>query len=219
MKKILITVAVIVVGSVGWYMLSPLFIDKVVDEELVFDRNVRAPEPATEPITADEEPEHVLQEGETATKTTENDSPTGSPGAVDPDPGAESVVEETQPADDVKPPAPGTPMVLANGNFSGTDAFHKGSGEAYVVEVDGERILRFENFDVTNGPDLRVLLTTGEDPTSRDNLGEYIEIDKLKGNKGNQNYVLPDDVDIDDYNSVVIYCKPFHVVFARASLQ
>jgi hypothetical protein len=40
----------------------------------------------------------------------------------------------------------------------------------------------------------------------------------LKGNIGNQNYAIPEDVDLSQFSSVVIYCKPFHVVFSYATL-
>ena len=45
---------------------------------------------------------------------------------------------------------------------------------------------------------------------------DYVEIGKLKGNVGDQNYELPDDLDPAAYGSVVIYCKPFQVVFSVA---
>ena len=72
-------------------------------------------------------------------------------------------------------------------------------------------MLRFEDFSVTNGPDLRVILV-GTD-------GSHYELDKLKGNIGNQNYTIPDDLDLGDYEAVLIYCKPFSVVFSTADLS
>jgi hypothetical protein len=36
---------------------------------------------------------------------------------------------------------------------------------------------------------------------------------------GNQNYDIPAGTDLSRYQSVVIYCKPFHVVFATATLR
>jgi hypothetical protein len=41
----------------------------------------------------------------------------------------------------------------------------------------------------------------------------------LKGNVGNQNYDIPDEIDLDQFQSVVIYCVPFHVVFSSAALS
>jgi hypothetical protein len=50
-------------------------------------------------------------------------------------------------------------------------------------------------------------------------MGESIDLGKLKGNLGDQNYEIPLDVNPADYQSVVIYCQPFHVVFSVAQLQ
>lgn len=108
-------------------------------------------------------------------------------------------------------------FVSATGSF--VDVAHEGTGEVQVVNVDGKYVVRFENLDVLNGPDLRVLLSKSSNITDSKDLGEYIELGKLKGNQGNQNYSVPDDVDVSLYNTVVIYCKPFHVVFNVAGLE
>ena len=41
----------------------------------------------------------------------------------------------------------------------------------------------------------------------------------LKANQGDQNYDLPDSVDLQKYDSVVIYCERFHAVFGVAKLE
>ena len=118
--------------------------------------------------------------------------------------------------------APSGPTVLKRGMFRDADSFHKGEGSATLYELpDGSHVLRFEDFRVTNGPDLRVILASHPDPMSRGNVhsGEYVELGKLKGNIGNQNYPLPEGLSPDDYNSVIIYCKPFQVIFSVAPLS
>ena len=92
------------------------------------------------------------------------------------------------------------------------------SAKLYDIPAIG-RVLRFEEFRATNGPDLHVLLAAAPLPTNRHDLGEYIDLGSLKGNVGDQNYDIPEDVDVARYASVVIYCKPFHVVFATATLN
>ena len=114
------------------------------------------------------------------------------------------------------------PTKLKTGNFRDADSFHRGSGQATIYRgPDGSLLLRLENLNVTNGPDLRVILSPHSDPDSSSDVTTpgYIELAKLKGNKGDQNYPIPDDVDVDAQGSVVIYCKPFKVVFSVASLQ
>ena len=81
-------------------------------------------------------------------------------------------------------------------------------------------MLRLEDFSVTNGPRLHVYLSNHPNPTgSSQTRGDgYTDLGGLKGNKGNQNYDIPEYVDISEANSVVIYCVPFRVVFSVAPL-
>ncbi len=110
--------------------------------------------------------------------------------------------------------------IVKSGEFAGIDRIHQGSGQATIYQLDdGSYVLRLENLDVTNGPDLHVLLARHENARSGALLDEgYIDLGKLKGNIGNQNYEIPAGTDIDGSMSVVIYCQPFHVVFATAPL-
>ena len=111
---------------------------------------------------------------------------------------------------------------LKTGSFRDADRFHKGEGRATIhVLEDGSRVLRLEEFRVTNGPSLRVILATTADPSSSAEVlqGAYVDLGTLKGNVGNQNYPIPDDTDLAAINSIVIYCKPFKVVFSVATLQ
>ncbi len=111
-------------------------------------------------------------------------------------------------------------VVLARGTFTGADSFHRSEGTATVYRVAQDIVLRFEPFEVTNGPDLHVILTKHPAPRTHGGvMAGYVEVGKLKGNIGSQNYVLPSSAGLDEYRAVVIYCQPFHVVFATASLQ
>lgn len=114
------------------------------------------------------------------------------------------------------------PVELLSGSFVDADAAHRGSGSATIFELDdGSRVLRLEEFEVTNGPDLHVLLVPTGETVDRDLVAAvgYEDLGKLKGNVGNQNYVVPDGFDPDGAWTVVIYCEPFHVVFSTAQLS
>jgi len=111
------------------------------------------------------------------------------------------------------------PATTLNGNFVGVgDGIHNAEGIAKVLAVnDGQsehRILRLENFKSTNGPDLYVYLSKD----ARDINDGYIELGRLKGNIGNQNYHIPEDVNLDEYSHVLIWCKQFSVLFGYANL-
>jgi hypothetical protein len=120
--------------------------------------------------------------------------------------------------DDKEQKALAEPAVLAAGQLRGLN--HSATGDALLVKLsDGSRILRFENLMAENGPDLRVYLSAA--PSSSDGPAfndDYVELGDLKGNLGDQNYAIPDDVDLSKYATPVIWCKRFEVGFAVADL-
>lgn len=101
------------------------------------------------------------------------------------------------------------------GNFvDAGDGFHKAEGIAKVINLaDGRTFLRLENLKTTNGPDLYVYLSVGKDALDIVNLG------RLKGNIGNQNYEIPAEADLSKYNTVLIWCKAFSTLFGSAKLS
>jgi hypothetical protein len=110
---------------------------------------------------------------------------------------------------------------LRSGQFNAIDGLHHGEGTATVYrQPDGTFVLRLDPFKVTNGPDLYVYLSAQPAPTDATQLRQRgaIEVARLKGNVGSQNYELPANVDISQFRSVVIYCKQFNVVFSTAAL-
>ena len=200
---------------VGWDLASPLFSSKTVEEEFPFAFAASIPEEmerkSVEMVMAviaemDQEPvEEAMPKSmsfvEAAGQTSEQ---------------ADSEEAEVSTATQS-----GT-VQLKVGNFRDQDGFHRGSGQAAIYRgPDGSLLLRIDDFKVTNGPDLHILLSSHPDPTDSDELKGtgYIDLGKLKGNIGSQNYAIPDDLNIAAQMSVVIYCKPFHVIFSVAPFQ
>ena len=196
-KRIVIAVVVILgipAVALAWWLGSPLFIDRTVDEEFPALMNAIVP----------------------------NEMSMGDAQAT-----MEAVMDLENEVEDEMMESSGemlAPELVKSGQFRDGDSFHKGSGDATIWNLGADgHVLRFEDFNVINGPDLRVLITTHEDPVGRSDVHAddvtYVELGKLKGNVGNQNYTIPDSVNVDDFNSVVIYCKPFQVVFSVAPLS
>jgi hypothetical protein len=103
--------------------------------------------------------------------------------------------------------------VLLSGAFGGISRYRV-SGLAQVIEGGGERVLRFEEgFSSTNGPDLFVWLVRGGD------VNDYVDLGRLKGNLGSQNYTIPEGVDLAQYDQVLIWCRAFRVLFGSATLE
>lgn len=118
-------------------------------------------------------------------------------------------------------PAELVTRAIAGGSFRDADDFHKGRGEVALYETAGGLlIIRFTDFEVTNGPDLKVYLVKASDIQSADDVtaSEWLSLGPLKGNIGDQNYVLPDTAAAGAYGSVVIWCEQFSVLFAAADL-
>ena len=129
--------------------------------------------------------------------------------AVDQD--AESTVDEPDMPEIVR---------VVEGTF--IDRIHPGEGTAVVLSDGSEqRFLRFEDdFSIDNGPDLNVYLVAGVPADGDAGLfdDDFIDLGDLKGNIGSQNYEIPTDVDLDAYNTVVIWCVRFGVAFNAANL-
>jgi hypothetical protein len=114
---------------------------------------------------------------------------------------------------------PSEPQIVALGQGEFEDAEHDTSGQALVLQlVDGSRFLRLEDLASSDGPDLHVWLTdqpSGGDWRSYDD-GDHLRLGELKATHGNQNYEIPDDVDLAGFTSVVIWCDRFNVAFGTA---
>jgi hypothetical protein len=113
---------------------------------------------------------------------------------------------------------PADPVDLATGSFVSLD--HTASGTVRLLELaDGRRFARFEGFETENGPDLFVYLSTnpadGPEAAFDD---DFVNLGRLQGNIGDQNYEVPADTDLGRYTSVVVWCDRFDSAFGAADL-
>jgi len=167
MKKVIILIVIVVLVIIlplAWYLVSPLFTDSIVDEEL---------------------PEEILI-GE----------------------GMEDKIVDDAMSEEMK----FNDNAVLSGIFMDADNFHKTEGTAKIFDTGDKKYLRFEDFETTNGPKLVVYLSTDLQAS------DYISLGDLKGNIGNQNYEIQNDLDLDRYNKVLIWCEPFSVLFGSADL-
>ncbi|MGW3012894.1 DM13 domain-containing protein [Streptomyces sp. NPDC001219] len=110
------------------------------------------------------------------------------------------------------------PKDLAEGRFVSHE--HDTTGNARTVRLaDGGQVLRLEHLKTSEGPDVRVYLSARSADGAESGLGDgAVELGKLKGNLGNQNYAVPAGTDLSKFRSVVIWCERFSVSFAAADL-
>jgi hypothetical protein len=190
-KWLMLGVGVIVV-IFGFLAFRPdkLFVDDVVDESLTdaFASSDTTAVPTTAPVA------HAT------TTVTKPETP--------------DVTTTTEAAPTTTEPQ--GPIAIGAGAFYGID--HSASGTATIYELDGAQVLRFEDdTDIQNGPDLYVWVLADDEYTSGV-PSEYIDLGKIKGNKGGQNYELPAGFDPDVHRLVLIWCKRFDVPFAAAPI-
>ena len=110
------------------------------------------------------------------------------------------------------------PAMLLGGSFH--SVAHETRGKAAILDVGGKRVLRLTDFATSNGPDVRVYLVAASDAGDNETVTKagFVELGKLKGNEGNQNYDVPADLDLTKYRAVTIWCYRFNVNFATAPL-
>ena len=114
------------------------------------------------------------------------------------------------------------PSPLYTGRLEGKA--HPTSGRATIYEAsDGARYLRLTDFMTSNGPDVHVVLAKGGDSDLGSEIVkgdlDHVELGRLKGNQGDQNYNLPAAVDLEKYNVAVIFCERFHAIFGLARME
>ncbi len=196
MKRILLLLVGVVVLAAGWFFVSPLFIDEAVDEGFDFlmpdgqlDMTAVAAMPEGERMAMRSD---IMDAAANAPATTTADAmPSGTPG------------------------------VVKTGSFVDADAVHRGSGTAAVYELaGGNHVVRLEDLRVTNGPALVVYLAEHPSPAQAADVtdGAFVNLGELKGNIGSQNYPVPEGTDIENFDSVVIWCELFGVLFSPAAL-
>ncbi len=111
------------------------------------------------------------------------------------------------------------PVKLATGRFHSNAHETKGVATIYRLE-DGRRALRLTEFSTSNGPDVRVYLVAASDVQQEDaaKRAGVFDLGPLKGNIGDQNYDVPEGLDLTKYRAVSIWCRRFSVNFGAAPL-
>jgi hypothetical protein len=200
-KSLLAIIAVIIVGAISAFALSPYFTESTIDEALPTGAIIQPKMEDKDVLIIDDVFEEPMMEeplmGE-ETMLEEDDS----------------VMEETV-EESIEETMEETISISYAGEFIGVgDGIHDAQGDAYTIPLEnGGNVLRLENFESTNGPDLFVYLATD------DNASEFINLGELKASKGNQNYEIPENTDLGKYNKVLIWCKAFGVLFGSAELS
>ncbi len=211
-KSLLAIIAIIVIGAGAVFAVSPYFTESTVDEALptgaIIQSEIENDENMfEEPIIEFETMMEEIMEEETMMEEIMEEE-TMMEEIMEEETMMEEIMEEETMMEEI------TPISYA-GIFTGVgDGVHDAQGDVYTIPIeDGSNVLRLENFQSTNGPDLFVYLATD------DMASEFVNLGDLKANNGNQNYDIPEGTDLSKYNKVLIWCKAFGVLFGSAELS
>ena len=221
-KSLLAIIAIIVIGAGAVFAVSPYFTESTVDEALptgaiiqseiendenMFEEPIIEFETMMEEIMEEETMMEEIMEEETMMEEIMEEE-TMMEEIMEEETMMEEIMEEETMMEEI------TPISYA-GIFTGVgDGVHDAQGDVYTIPIeDGSNVLRLENFQSTNGPDLFVYLATD------DMASEFVNLGDLKANNGNQNYDIPEGTDLSKYNKVLIWCKAFGVLFGSAELS
>lgn len=90
------------------------------------------------------------------------------------------------------------------------------------IETRGERqfLILDDSFRAANGPDLKIFLSpqTLDQVTGKTAVNGAINIGELKKTRGAQEYELPEGLDLADYQSVLVHCEKFAVLWGGGAL-
>jgi len=114
--------------------------------------------------------------------------------------------------------APGASVVVGGPMY---DVDHNGKGTAKIYRLpDGTSALRLEDFFVTPTSDLQLRLSGAAAPkTTAEVAGApFKNVGFLKATVGSMNFPLPDDVDLTQFHSLVIWCELTQNAYAAAAL-
>jgi hypothetical protein len=114
--------------------------------------------------------------------------------------------------------APGA-SVIASGRFHRVE--RRGRGRVRLFRLPGGRLaLRFDRFSTSSNSDLFVWLSEAENPrTTKESLAPHVDVGLLKSTLGDQNYLLPRNVDVSRIRSIVIWCEPVQIAYTAAPLR
>jgi hypothetical protein len=209
---VIVAITVIIAGAGAFYLVSPLFISTQLNEPL--PTNILQSESYQRFIVMNEEEKmQAAKQMSSQERDTIMTVAARINNSID-ESMDQTLVQQQQPQNITALTNNTTPNILRTGSFVGAgDGIHNAEGMAKVIPLqDGSNILRLENLRVTNGPDLYVYLATDK------SASDFVSLGKLKANNGNQNYNISSEIDLTKYDTVLIWCRPFSVLFGSVEL-
>ena len=196
MKKIIITVVVLIAVFVLYYLISPIFNTKEVNDAVPGEFVAMQED-------GDAQEDELFRDG--SEKLSEQEK-------------AEMARQifianktKDKPMDDKMEMAETIKSASAPVKIQSTIG-HPASGAVRVFTGEEGEIVRFEDFKTINGPKLNVYLAKDL------NAEEFIDLGPIRGTTGDINYEVPAGTDLSEYKYVMHWCVTFGVLFNYAEL-
>ena len=115
-------------------------------------------------------------------------------------------------------------MNFAHAGITGQGAWvskqYEVNGAWQIEKRNGQTVIKFsDDFSTRSGPDLKLFLSKNDiSGVTGSNASGGVMISKLKNVNGYQEYIVPGNVNIDDFASLVILCEKFSVLWGGANL-
>ncbi|MEM6263393.1 MAG: DM13 domain-containing protein [Bacteroidota bacterium] len=108
----------------------------------------------------------------------------------------------------------GAPSLTRGGTFRGLNGYTV-SGTATIERSADRNVVVFSNdFRTQNGPGLYVYISP-----NATNVSGGINLGNLQATSGTQTYPIPDNLDPESFDHVLVYCQPFRAPFGTAALE
>jgi len=138
-------------------------------------------------------------------------------------PSIETVTSAPQTA--TSSPNPQLAQAIKSGKF--VSAEHPTRGNARIVKKNGQTFVEFDgSFKTDAGPSLVVALHRSSNvlagtkpPAYPIKEGDYVVLAPLKKTSGAQSYQIPANINLANYQSVLVWCQQFNATFGTASLK
>lgn len=106
-----------------------------------------------------------------------------------------------------------------SGEFIKKQKSIKGSWE--IIQRGDQTVIKFgDDFRAKRGPDLKVFLSpkTVSNVTGKTATDGAVLIAELSSNKGAQEYILPDGINLNDFESLLVHCEAYSVLWGGGQL-
>jgi hypothetical protein len=88
----------------------------------------------------------------------------------------------------------------------------------FVKEWDVYQI-QISNLKTGSAPDLWIYLSKQNEINSSQDISSSLKLANLKSKNGDQIYVVPSDIDLNEYKSIAIHCTQYNKLFWSASMR